>query len=362
MKICIYAIAKNEAKFAQRFMDACAAADTVAVLDTGSTDGTAEALRALGAIVEERIIEPWRFDTARNAAMALIPADTDVCVSLDLDEVLLPGWREALERAWTDGAELGEYTCVCSRASDGTAGTVFRREKLHARGAAEWIYPVHEVLRYTGARKAPVRVSVPEMVCEHRPDESKSRAQYLPLLQLAAEENPNDPRCAHYLGRELMYHGRWREAIAEFERHLSLAAWKEERAASLRYMSECLLSLGDRDTALRRAIRSTCEADMRECWYEAEKVCYFRGDWEGVIYFGTEALRRTARSESAINEAEAWGAAVDDLLSLGYYYTGRTGEAIAHAKAALKLDEGNERIRKNLALMRAAQEKRGGGR
>lgn len=39
MKIYIYAIAKNELQFCERFMRSCAGADGVAVLDTGSTDG-----------------------------------------------------------------------------------------------------------------------------------------------------------------------------------------------------------------------------------------------------------------------------------------------------------------------------------
>ena len=43
--ICVYAIAKNEAAFVDRFCDAAADADSIAVLDTGSTDDTVERLR-----------------------------------------------------------------------------------------------------------------------------------------------------------------------------------------------------------------------------------------------------------------------------------------------------------------------------
>lgn len=54
MKIIVYAICKNEAQFAERFMVSCSEADGVYILDTGSTDGTPELLRALGAIVYEQ--------------------------------------------------------------------------------------------------------------------------------------------------------------------------------------------------------------------------------------------------------------------------------------------------------------------
>src|SRR5579859_1289913 len=100
MKIAVYAIALNEAAFAERFMASCRDADLVLVADTGSNDPTAEILTDLGADVRSLRIEPWRFDAARNAALALLPADIDVCVSLDLDQTLAPGWRPLLEAAW----------------------------------------------------------------------------------------------------------------------------------------------------------------------------------------------------------------------------------------------------------------------
>lgn len=106
-KICIYAIARNEEQFVDRFCDAAAEADYIAVLDTGSTDRTVEKLSDRGVIVRQTTIEPWRFDVARNLSMLLIPRDTDLCVCVDLDEVLLPGWRAALEKRgpWTPRRE-----------------------------------------------------------------------------------------------------------------------------------------------------------------------------------------------------------------------------------------------------------------
>lgn len=73
-------------------------ADAVVVLDTGSSDDTVEKLRRRGAIVERAEIFPWRFDTARNRSLALVPDDADICVCTDLDEVFHPGWRAASMR------------------------------------------------------------------------------------------------------------------------------------------------------------------------------------------------------------------------------------------------------------------------
>ena len=57
-------------------------------------------------------ITPWRFDVARNRSLDLVPADADLCVCTDLDEVFQPGWREKVEEAWTPGVDrlLYRYT------------------------------------------------------------------------------------------------------------------------------------------------------------------------------------------------------------------------------------------------------------
>ena len=49
----------------------------------------------------------------------------------------------------------------------------------------------------------------------HYPDNNKSRGQYLPLLEMAAQEDPTSDRCAHYYARELFYYARYKEAAVE---------------------------------------------------------------------------------------------------------------------------------------------------
>ena len=133
MKVAVYAICKNEARFAARWMASMGEADGVYVLDTGSTDGTAERLRALGAVVAEEEIIPWRFDAARNRSLALVPEDVDICVCTDLDEVFRPGWRAALEGAWGPDTVQASYRYTWSFRPDGGEDTVFWSEKIHSR-------------------------------------------------------------------------------------------------------------------------------------------------------------------------------------------------------------------------------------
>ena len=99
MKICVYAISKNEEKYVSRWVKSMKEADEIYVLDTGSTDNTVNKLQELGVNVTQKIITPWRFDIARNESLNLVPKNTDICVCTDLDEVFEPGWRKKLEQA-----------------------------------------------------------------------------------------------------------------------------------------------------------------------------------------------------------------------------------------------------------------------
>ena len=73
--MCVYAIARNEEKFVNRWVDSILDADKIIVLDTGSTDNTVNILKERGVEVHQKTFKPWRFDVARNESLKLIPED-----------------------------------------------------------------------------------------------------------------------------------------------------------------------------------------------------------------------------------------------------------------------------------------------
>ena len=205
MKVSVYAICKNEETFARRWTESMSEADEVVVLDTGSSDHTAEILQELGAKVTKDAIIPWRFDTARNRSLDLVSMDTDICVCTDLDEVFHPGWRKLLEDAWQPGTGQASYRYTWSFNSDGSEGVVFWCQKIHARKNYRWTHPVHVVLTWVGPGAAKPIVTIDGIQLDHHPDPNKSRGQYLPLLELSVKEDPDDDRNVHYLGREYFH-------------------------------------------------------------------------------------------------------------------------------------------------------------
>ena len=362
MKICVYAICKNESAFVDRWMDSMAEADGIYVLDTGSADDTVEKLRARGGHVAVEVISPWRFDTARNRSLALVPEDADICVCTDLDEVLRPGWRSALEAAWTPQAGQARYRYTWSFLPDGREGVVFWYEKIHRRHGYRWVHPVHEVLQWVGPGLPGPMVTAPGVQLDHHPDPAKSRGQYLPLLELSVREAPEDDRNLHYLGREYLFHRRWDECIATLRRHLALptATWADERSASMRFIARALTAKGEEEDALGWYLRAAAEAPhLREAWVEAAFLLYRREDWAGVLFFTGRALAITERPDTYICEAEPWGSLPHDLRSLALYHLGMPTEALAEAEEALRLEPDNERLRGNAALFAALAGKRG---
>lgn len=344
LKICVYAISKNEAQFVQRFCESAIDADMILIADTGSTDGTDAKARAYGAIVHSICISPWRFDHARNAALALIPKDIDVCVSLDLDEVMEPGWREEIERVWTEGTTRLRYMF------DWGMGIKFQYEKIHARHGYHWHHPCHEYPRPDG-RTNERYAHTNQLLVSHHPDPTKSRGQYLDLLKLSVTEDPFCPRNAFYYARELSFHMQWEESISECKRYLDLpgATWHNERCYAYRVMGKCYEALG-RNAEAETAYHMACSAApvTREPWCELAMLMYRLSRWEECFAYSMRALKIIHREQVYTCDPAVWGHWAHDLASVSAWNLGINDIALEQAKLAVEKSPNDDRLRRNL--------------
>lgn len=352
MKIAVYTIALNEEQHCNRWADSVREADYRIVLDTGSKDGTIDKLRSLGVDVYQQYIVPWRFDVARNAALALVPSDADVCISMDMDEFMEPGWRQKIESAWTKDTTRFGYTYVFDYKSGASQQQGFYADKIHSRNGYEWRRPVHETIFSLSG--ADVIANDTSVVMNQIQDRTKStRSNYLPLLKMAHDEDRADSQIAFWYGRELMYSQKREESIEVLNRYLALptSTWKSERSEALIYLSRL-----DPDNQWKHLVAATLECPTRrEIWYEMTQYCYDRQDWINLIWATMNGIERCHKEGSYLDRAEAWGSRIPDLGSIGAYHCGWLEKAEYLAEMAHKLNPDDGRIKTNLDLIRNAR-------
>lgn len=351
MKICVYAICKNEEKFIERWYESVKEADGIYVLDTGSTDNSVNLLKSLGVVVRQEIISPWRFDIARNKSLEMIPDDYDICICLDLDEVLEKGWSKTIKSLWKDGLTRLRYVYNWSLDKNNQPIISFYGEKIHKRKGFTWVNPVHEILKYKGEEKY---LYTDKVIVNHYPDSKKSRSSYLPLLELAVKEDPHNDRNMHYLGREYMYYGKYEEAISTLERHLSLesATWKDERCASMRFIARCYMKLNRPREAIMWSNLAIKESPyLRDAYMEKALITYELKKFKETEKLCREALKIKKHPKTYINEVFTTDLNIYDILSVVCFYNGKYRSSLRYVKMALELDKDNERLISNKKLI-----------
>ncbi len=352
MKVAVYTIALNEAKFIPRWYESAKEADYLLIADTGSTDNTYEIAESLGIEVVGISVTPWRFDLARNAALTLLPSDIDYCIALDMDEVLVGGWREDLQEALINRVTRPRYKYTWSWKDEGETlpGLQYGGDKIHTRHGYRWKHPVHEVL---------VTDRIDEIQkwynfeIHHHPDHLKSRSQYLPLLKLAVKEDPWDDRNAYYYGRELFFNQKYLEAFKELKRYLALptATWKAERSAAMRYIGKCLGG-EKREKWLKLAVKEA--PGRREPLVDLALFYFDSNNWKDCMRYAKEATKIAEKPLEYLCEDFAWGSIPYDLVAVSSYYLNYYKQALLFGNKALKVSPGNERLIENLKLYEEA--------
>lgn len=342
MRIGIYALAKNEIKHVAAWAESCKDADVRVVTDTGSTDGTVEALMERGVTVCNGWVCPWRWDDAHNLSLNHVPPDVDVCIRLDLDERLQPGWREAVERAWVDGVNNLRYRYVWSWAEDGREGLVFYSDRVHARHGFRWSAATHEgLICWAGDKHQAVADG---LEIHHHRDAGKKHKTDLELLRVAVREAPHDARARWYLARELDYAGLYDQAIAEFRGYLEMAGGTStERSYARRQLCRLTGDEGELHKAAKEAV------DEPDAWERLAWLNYERKAWREVLAFASMAIQASA-APTHCSDPNARAKAFD-LASVASWELGQRPQALSLAREALARLPGDPRLAGNVAAM-----------
>lgn len=328
MKIGIYAPAKNERKHVDEWFKSCSGADVISVADTGSTDGTKRRLLELGATVTDVRIIPWRFDDAFNIAMNLLPADIDVCIRLDLDERLQPGWRNALEKAWTPTTTRLRYQYVWNFNQDGTPGRQWWGDRIHARSGYRWMGATHEGLY---ARAPESQTFCEDVKIFHYPDVKEKKGD-LALLIESCKDWPHDSRLMAYLGREYMYRNDFENATKTYKKFLTMDSNNVERGQAMINLA----TTDDENKEFWLRMASNEIPTHREPLTNLAQMYYNSGEWSKCYETALKALAITQHPMDYTCTPEAWGALPHDLASIASWKMSLHAESLKHARLALK--------------------------
>lgn len=315
-------IARNEEKTLPRLLDSLKEfherGGEILLLDTGSTDKTAEYARSRGVKVTEvgtkylktidksqadtintlfvKAGEPevvkendtlFDFSSARNHIASL--ASNDMVAMPDCDEVYTRMNLDAVITAIEEGADQLEYNFVYAHDADGNEIIKFKHCKFYNRTKLTWVGIIHEVLSGQGNR---VFLGEDIIKLEHWQNEETNRSGYLKGLALDCFLNPSNDRNSHYLAREFFYTHRYNSAVAEFERHLTLNGWSTERSESMNYLGRINLILGDRDRAMYWFTKAfDMEPNRREPLMYMADMYYKAGAVDHALVYASAAIQ-----------------------------------------------------------------------
>jgi glycosyltransferase involved in cell wall biosynthesis len=338
------------------------------ILDTGSTDGSTELARSLGATVvevgekfittidaemaqkindrfvvegEEPIVKEgnrlFDFASSRNYATSL--AKNDFILTLDIDEVYTNFNIDKINGWIDEGYTQFEYQFVFAHDGLGRPVIQFIQSKAFDRRKAHWEGVVHEVLQ--GPTKI-LRVGQEDIYLEHwQLPQGDHRSNYLVGLALDCYNNQKKDRQSHYLARELTWTKRPKSAIKEFERHIAMMAWGAERAQSMIFMGDCYGQLNQPDQQVKwYSMAYMTDTTRREALIKLAFFFQFHKLHWGVIAY-TKAALEIPWTDYYANDKAMYEHTPHELLYRAYGWVGNIPEAQKHLIECLRWQPGN---------------------
>jgi glycosyltransferase involved in cell wall biosynthesis len=358
-------IARNEEKTLPRLIGSLTEfmerGGNVLVLDTGSTDSTANVARDLGCMVVEvgdkfritidkeladKINEKFivgneapvvkegeslfDFASARNYIADF--AATDVIATPDCDEIFTKFDIDKIEEVIKNGAEQLEYQFVFSHDDAGNPLIKFMHCKFYNRKKLHWEGIIHEIL-VGEAQKVYLDENIIKL--EHYQNEKTNRTGYLKGLAIDCYQNPENDRNSHYFAREMMYCGRFKSAIKEFERHVAMNRWPAEASQSMLFIGDCYKYLGKVDEMFKWYSLSISKELRREPLMKLAEYYFSKNMHHQVIAYCKAAL--TIKQIPFYSNYQPYYENVPhELLYISYWWIGEKVESEYHHREALR--------------------------
>lgn len=197
MKTAAYTICKNEIDKVEQWIYYTKDFNYRVILDTGSTDGTYEAFKKVpGIILDQFIMDDFRFDVPRNKNLDMVPKDVDWCLSPDVDEYFSINVLEQMEKTIKENPLVTDIACtrldIYSKEVFVGPPKHIGTNKIHRRFDYDWKMPIYEHLSYIG-KENELEIFNHQIFLVHDQNINKPRSQlYFELMKKEFKNNPNN--------------------------------------------------------------------------------------------------------------------------------------------------------------------------
>ncbi len=320
-RICLNMIVKNEAHVIARCLSHLKPLISHwVIVDTGSTDGTQEIIRAELAGIEGSLHErPWvNFGHNRSEAIALADGKADYIFTIDADEIL------QIEQGFTWGDLSHDIYMVMKK----RGARSYRIPSLVRDGLGwHWVGALHE---YIESDTAETRSHLDGIVIDSPTEGARSldphkyRRDAL-ILEAALLDDPDSTRNVFYLAQSYRDCDDNELALRWYRRRVEMGGWIEEIFMSKLNIARILQRMGalwsEQLTAFLEAHATL--PSRPEALYDLGCACRDRGDWPNAWLFLSAAMRIAPNPAHVLflePEVAQWRAKLE--ASVASYYSG----------------------------------------
>lgn len=324
MSIILNMIVKNESAVIERCLRSVAPwIDGYAILDTGSTDDTAEKIRAVlggdGVIEESEFIN---FEQARNEALGLarsFACKDDYLLLCDADMEL-----QVHKKNWTRKLK-GDAHTVVQRTNGGLEYENLRL--LPGKAEAKYVGVTHEYLDIECDRKPLPAISFFDHANgANRRDKFTRDAE---LLTEGLRRDPHNSRYRFYLANTYWDSDKKDLALAEYRKRLELGGWAEELFYSSYRLGICFQWLNFEQPMEHQMLRTFDQYPHRAEPLHVLALHHMNARrYHLALMFAKEGMA-IPKPDGLFVEAEVYEWRLKDIAAVSLYWLGKKDDAAA---------------------------------
>lgn len=337
-------IVKNECEVLDRVLGSVISfADEIIVIDTGSTDNTAEIAKKY---TDKVFSFEWKddFSAARNFSFS--KGTSDYLMWLDADDVVP---RESAEKLLRLKETLSDEDVIMlpyhtAFDENGNVSFWYYRERLLKRkGNFIWHDPVHEVIIPKG------KIIYENIPVEHRKIKPGNPFRNLRIYQKIIREGAVlSKRQQFYYANELYYNALYDEAVCIYKKFLEGGGLTENNIQACLNLSKIYKIKGNINKSLETLFRSFIYSTPKpEILCEIGSLLLENKDYYGAFYWYEKAVCRNIPNSSAFILKDCYGYIPYVYMGLCSYYLKDYENALKYNDLALEIKPYSKVCQKN---------------